>query len=216
METFLLVSVILSSFCFLIAIYRLNAGLVSIPTDTGLSIQTGNLLLRLNTFGKWLTLFGGVATFPLVIGLIFFSDNSVKWIVNLGLAGCVAMIAATILLVSAFLGTCISRRIQVKRMLLDLVRLTTTKIRSFIRQRSLWIGAVGSLLILLVLFVPFFAQLVGGVVYFLGLVLIVRLGLADIPNGEDTDNGGGVMALTRSFNYATGKWDDGCQHGGMY
>jgi hypothetical protein len=58
--------------------------------------------------------------------------------------------------------------------------------------------------------------LVSGVVYLIGFFLAMRIGLLDEINKVDTPSDGEVMALTRSYNYATGKWDDGCQPGGMY
>lgn len=90
MTTFLLVTGILLTFSQLMAVYRCNTALANMEVAVNTSFITDKALPGLNRGGKWLTLFGGAATFPLVIGLIFFAEYSVRGIVYLGIAGCLA------------------------------------------------------------------------------------------------------------------------------
>jgi hypothetical protein len=132
MESFLLIIAIVSSLCLLIAVYRLNTVLSKIQHNTGTSFLMDKTLVGLNLTGKWLTLFGAVATFPMSIGLIFFADSSLKWVVYLGVAGCLAIMAATLLLMPALLGFSITRPIQVKMMVNRLIRVILNQAKQLI------------------------------------------------------------------------------------
>lgn len=216
METFLFILAIVLPLCLLIAVFRLNTVLINIQRDTDASFLNDKALLLLNNGGKWLTLFGGAATLPLVMGFIFDADNSIKWIVNLSVAGCLAMIGAASLLIPALLGFGISRHIQVKLLVNAIGRVLLKNVGQLIRNKVALGWFAGTSLIALILFAPIFQHLVNGIVYLIGFILVTRIGLVDEITKVDTLEDGGVMALTRSYNYATGKWDDGCQPGGMY
>jgi len=215
METFLFVLAIVLPLCLLTAIYRLNTVLSNLQGNCDASFFTDKALFWLNCAGKWLTLSGCVATFPLVMGLIFDADHSVKWIVNLGVAGCLAMIVAASLLILSLLGLGITRHIQFKLLIGAIQRVLLKHARPLIRNKVAILCA-GILLIALMLFAPIIEQLASGFIYLIGFILVTRIGWADEITNKDSQDSGGVMALTRSFNYATGKWDDGCQPGGMY
>lgn len=216
MDTFLFILAIVLPLCLLIAVFRVNIALSNLQRDSDAAFLNDKALFWLNSCGKWLTLFGGIATFPLVMGLIFDADNSVKWIVNLGIAGCLAMTVAASLLIPALLGLGITRHIQFKLLIGAIRRVVLKHARQLIRNKVALSWFAGTLLTTLILFAPFIEHLASGVVYVIGFILVARIGWADEITIEDTLDRDGVMALTRSYNYATGKWDDGCQPGGMY
>ncbi|MBS3954333.1 MAG: hypothetical protein KGZ88_15400 [Methylomicrobium sp.] len=216
MESFLLIIAIVSSLCLLIAVYRLNTVLSKIQHNTGTSFLMDKTFVGLNLTGKWLTLFGAVATFPMSIGLIFFAQSSVKWVVYLGVAGCLAIMAAAMLLMPALLGFGLTRPIQVKIMVNRLTRLILYQAKQLIRNKPFFWWVAGILLLLLIVFIPIIEQLISGIVYTTGFFLAARIGLLNTISMAENPNDAGALALTRSYNYATGKWDDGCQPGGMY
>lgn len=208
MESFLLIIAIASSLCLLIAVYRLNTVLSKIQHNTGTSFLMDKTLVGLNLTGKWLTLFGAVATFPMSIGLIFFADSSVKWVVYLGVAGCLAIMAATLLFMPAFLGFSITRPIQVKMMVNRLIRVILHQAKQLIRNKPFFWWVAG--LLLAVLFFPQLEEWISGAIYVIGIFLAGRLGLLDQAELAENDEDGLV------YNYATGKWDHGYSMGGRY
>lgn len=211
METFLFILAIVLPLSLLIAVFRLNTLLINIQRDTDASFFNDKAMLWLNNGGKWLTLFGGAATLPLVMGLIFDADNSIKWIVNLGVAGCLAMIGAASLLIPALLGFGISRHIQVKLLVNAIGRVLLKNVGQLIRNKVFLWWFAGALLLLLILFSPIIEHLVSGVVYLIGFILVARIGLVDKIEQDFEAKWGGS-----AYNYATGKWDDGYQEGGLY
>lgn len=80
-----------------------------------------------------------------------------------------------------------------------------------VRIKSFWLWSSGALLVFLFLTVPIIEQLVSGIVYVIGFIVAARLGLFDEIDHDFEGKWGGS-----AFNYATGKWDDGYQMGGMY
>lgn len=213
MTTFLLVTGILLTFSLLMAVYRCNTALANMEVAVNTSFITDKALPGLNRGGKWLTLFGGAATFPLVIGLIFFSEYSVRGIVYLGIAGCLALVGAAMLLIPAFLGTCLTRHIQVKRLLNGIFRSMLKRATARVRIKSFWLWSSGALLVFLFLTVPIIEQLVSGIIYVIGFIVAARLGLFEHLGRDEDDYY--HYGLT-SYNYATGEWDDGYKLGGMY
>ncbi|MDO8824969.1 hypothetical protein [Methylophaga sp.] len=209
MESFLLIIAIASSLCLLIAVYRLNTVLSKIQHNTGTSFLMDKTLVGLNLTGKWLTLFGAVATFPMSIGLIFFADSSVKWVVYLGVAGCLAIMAAAMLLMPALLGFIITRPIQVKMMVNRLIRVILHQAKQLIRNKPFfwWVAS----LLLAVLSFPQLEEWISGAVYVIEIFLAGRLGLLDEIDHDFEAKWGGS-----AYNYATCKWDDGYQEGGLY
>lgn len=208
METFLFILAIVLPLCLLIAVFRLNTVLSNIQLDTGASCLNDKALLLLNNGGKWLTLFGCAATLPLVMGLIFDADNSVKWIVNLGVVGCLAMIGAASLLIPALIGFGISRHIQVKLLVSAIGRVLLKNVRQLIRNKVVLWWFAGILLTLL--FFPSVKNGLIGIVYIIGIIVAGRLGLLDNVELHKDDEDGLV------YNYATGKWDHGYSMGGRY
>ncbi|MCD2452825.1 hypothetical protein GO003_020790 [Methylicorpusculum oleiharenae] len=209
MESFLLIIAIVSSLCLLIAVYRLNTVLSKIQHNTGTSFLMDKTLVGLNLTGKWLTLFGAVATFPMSIGLIFFAECSVKWVVYFGVAGCLAIMAAAMLLMPALLGFGLTRPIQVKMMVNRLIRVILNQAKQLIRNKPIFWWVAG--LLLAVLFFPQLEEWISGAVYVIGIFLAGRLGLLDEIDHDFEAKWGGS-----AYNYATGKWDDGYQEGGLY
>lgn len=150
------------------------------------------------------------------MGLIFDADHSVKWRVNLGVAGCLAMVVAASLLIPTLIGFGLTRRIQFKLLIGAIRRVVLNHARQMIGNKAALCWFAGTLLITLIPFAPFIGHLASAVVYVIGFILVARIGWVDEITKEDTLEDSGVMTLTRSYNYATGKWDDGCQPGGMY
>jgi hypothetical protein len=210
METFLFILAIVLPLCLLTAVYRLNNVLSNLQGNSDASFFTDKVLFGLNCAGKWLTLLGGIGTFPLVMGLIFDADHSVKWIVNLGIAGCLTMIVAASLLILSLLGLGITRHIQFKLLISAIHRVLLKHARPLIRNKvAFW--CAGILLIALMLFAPIIEQLASGVVYLIGFILVARIGLTDRSEQDFEAKWGGS-----AYNYATGKWDDGYREGGLY
>ena len=83
METFLLIAAIVVTLSALVAIYRLNNSLARLQ-PTGMDTVSGGKTVHLmNVSGKWLTVAGGVTTFPLVMALIFTPESSANWVATL-------------------------------------------------------------------------------------------------------------------------------------
>ena len=212
METFLLISAIVVTLTSLIAIHRLNNKLVRfVPTETE-AYSNGHAVHFVNIVGKWLTFIGGIATFPLVMALIFAPEASADWISSLGVFGCLALFVAALLLIPACIGQCLSRKVSIKRIVISSSRVIAKKALKLAGYKS--IGLIAGIS-LLALFVPFIADLLVLLVYVAGFLSAGRLGLFDTYRKSDK-SGSGASALTRSYNYTTGEWDDGCQPGGMY
>ncbi|WP_148261973.1 hypothetical protein [Methylomonas methanica] len=189
----------------------MNTVLCNMQRDRDAAFFTDKVLFWLNSAGKWLTLFGGVATFPLVMGSILDSDHSIKWIVNLGVAGCLAMIVAASLLILSLLGLGITRHIQFKLLVITIRRVVLKHAGQLIRDKATLWWLVGTLLATLILFTPFIEHLANAVFYTFGFILVARIGLTDrIKQDFETKWGGSA------YNYATGKWDDGYREGGLY
>lgn len=211
METFLFILAIVLPLCLLTAVYRLNTVFSNMQRRTDAAFFTDKALFWLNSSGKWLTIFGGIATFPLVMGLILDSGHSIKWIVNLGIAGCLSMILAASLLIPTLMGLGITRRIQCKLLFGAIQRVLMNPARQLIfKKMAVW-WCAGTLLTLLMMFTPVIEQLVSGVVYVIGFILVTRLGLTDRIKKDFEAKWGGS-----AYNYNTGKWDDGYREGGLY
>jgi len=206
METFLLISAIVVTLTLLIAIHRLNNKLARLmPTETE-AYPNGHAIHFLNIAGKWLTLIGGIATFPLVMALIFAPETSSVWISTLGVLGCLALFVAALLLIPACIGQCLSRKVSMRRIVIGFYHFIAKKALKLAGYKS--IGLIAGIS-LLALFVPFIANLLAFLVYIVGFVVVARLGLLTHFNNEDDENGS-------FYNYATGKFDHGYSFGGMY
>jgi len=211
METFLLISAIVVTLTLLIAIYRLNNNLARFMPTEGKAYKNGHAIHFVNIAGKWLTLAGGIATFPLVMALIFAPESSADWISTLGVIGCLALFVAALLVIPACIGQCLSRKVNIKRIVIGSYHVIVKKALKLAGYKTIGLIAVISLL---ALFVPFIADLLTFTVYLTCFALAARLGLLDDLDEEKIDNGapshGGV------YNYATGKVDSGVEFGGLY
>jgi len=118
METFLLISAIVVSLTLLIAIYRLNNKIARLMPTEAEAYPNGPAIHFVNIAGKWLTLIGGIATFPLVMALIFVPEVNADWVSTLGVIGCLALFVAALLLIPACIGQCISRKVSMKRIVI--------------------------------------------------------------------------------------------------
>ena len=212
METFLLISAIVVTLTLLIAIHRLNNKLARFMPTEAKAYTSGHVIHFVNVAGKWLTFIGGFATFPLVMALIFVPEASADWISTLGVFGCLTLILAALLLIPACIGQCLNRRISIKRIVLNSYHVIAKKALKLTGYKTIGL-IVGTTL--LAMFIPFIADLLAFSVYVAGFLSAGRLGLLDTYKKSEK-NGSGAAALTRSYNYATGEWDDGCQPGGMY
>lgn len=211
METFLFILAIVLPLCLLTAVYRLNTLLSNMQRHSDAAFFTFKALLWLNSGGKWLTLFGGIATFPLVMVLIFDAGNSIKWIVNLGIVGCFSMVVAASLLIPTLLGLAITRHIQFKLLVITIRRVVLKHAGQLIRNKAALRWFAGTLLATLILFTPFIEHLASAVFYVFGFILVARMGLTDRIEQDFEAKWGGS-----AYNYATEKWDDGFREGGLY
>ena len=191
METFLLITAIVVTLTLLIAIHRLNNKLARFMPTEDKAYSNGHVIHFLNIAGKWLTLIGGIATFPLVMALIFAPETSSDWISTLGVLGCLALFVAALLLIPACIGQCLSRKVSIKRIVIGFYHVLARKALKLAGYKTIgWIAGI----ILLALFVPFVADLLAFLVYIAGFVVAGRLGLLDI-NG-DVENGGGFYNIS--------------------
>ena len=211
METFLLISAIVVTLSALIVIYRLN-NILARPLPTGTTISGGQAVHLMNIAGTWLTVTGGVATFPLIMMLIFTPSSGSEWVATLGVMGCLALLTAALLLIPVCIGQCLKRKVSVKRIALSAYHYIVKKGLKLTVYKT--IGLIAGA-VLLAMFLPYIADLLTLVAYAAGLLVAGRIGWLDTFEKGD-ENGSGASALTRSYNYATGEWDDVCQPGGMY
>jgi len=200
METFLLITAIVVTLTLLIAIHRLNNKLARFVTTEAEAYPNGPAIHFLNIAGKWLTLIGGIATFPLVMALIFAPEASADWISTLGVIGCLALFVAALLLIPACIGQCLSRKVSIKRIVIGSYHVIVKKVLKLAGYKSIGLIAVISLL---ALFVPFIADLLTFIVYVLGALAATKLGLLNNIDDE-TDN-----RIPLGFlDYSTDKWED--------
>lgn len=191
METFLLISVIVVALTLLIAIHRLNNKLARFMPTEDKAYPNGHAIHFLNITGKWLIFIGGIATFPLVMALIFAPEVNADWISKLGVLGCLTLFVAALLLVPACIGQCLSYKVSIKRIVIGSYHALTTKALKLAGYKT--IGLITGI-ILLALFVPFIADLLAFLVYIIGFVVAGRLGLLDISG--DVENGGGFYNIS--------------------
>jgi len=152
------------------------------PTE-GEAYPGGNAIHFVNVTGKWLTFIGGIATFPLVMALIFMPDANADWVSTLGVIGCLALILATLLLIPACIGQCLSRKVSMKRIVISSYHLIANKAFKLAGYKAIGLIAV---IILLALFVPFIAEFLALTVYVIGFLTAGRLGL--LENNSVNDN----------------------------
>jgi len=210
METFLLISTIVVTLTLLIAIHRLNNNLAHLMTTEVEAYPNGHAIHFVNIAGKWLTLIGGIATFPLVMALIFAPEASADWISSLGVIGCLALFVAALLLIPACIGQCLSRKVSMRRIVIGFYHFIAKKALKLAGYKT--IGLIVGI-ILLAMILPFVANLLTFIVYLVGFLVAARLGLLDDADDENFDSGaptGGV------YNYATGEVDSGIELGGLY
>jgi len=207
METFLLISAIVVTLTLLIAIHRLNNKLARFMPTEAEAYPNGHAIHFVNIAGKWLTFIGGIATFPLVMALIFAPEASADWISTLGVLGCLVLFVAALLLIPACIGQCLSRKVSIKRIVISSYHVIVKKALKLAGYKS--IGLIAGIS-LLALFVPFIADLLAFLVYIVGFVVAARLG---ILNDQENDES---LTFSKFYNYSTGKWEDTPEIGGTY
>jgi len=183
METFLLISAIVVTLTLLITIHRLNIKLARLMPTESEAYPNGHAIHFLNTAGKWLTFIGGIATFPLVMALIFVPEASADWVSTLGVIGCLALILAVLLLIPACISLCLSRKVSMKLIVISFYHVVAKKTLGLAGYKS--IGLITGM-ILLALFVPFIAEFLALTVYVIGFLAAGRLGL--LENNSVNDN----------------------------
>jgi len=199
-ETFLLISVIVVTLTLLIAIHRLNNNLARFVSTGDEAYPNGHAIHFLNIAGKWLTLIGGIATFPLVMALIFAPEVNADWISTLGVLGCLALFVAALLLIPACISQCLSRKVSIKRIVIGYYHVIAQKALKLIGYKTIGLIAVISLL---ALFVPFIADLLTFIVYVLGALAATKLGLLNNIDDETDD-----WIPLGFLDYSTDKWED--------
>ena len=187
METFLLISAIVVTLTLLIAIHRLNNKLARFMPTEAEAYPNGHAIHFVNIAGKWLTFIGGIATFPLVMALIFAPEASADWISTLGVLGCLVLFVAALLLIPACIGQCLSRKVSIKRIVISSSRVIAKKALKLAGYKT--IGLIVGI-ILLALFVPFIANLLVFLVYIVGFLAAGKMGLLknNSVNSNSFDN----------------------------
>lgn len=182
METFLLISAIMVTLTLLIAIHRLNNKLARFKPTEDKAYPNVHAVHFVNIVGKWLTLIGGIATFPLVMALIFAPEASADWISTLGVLGCLALFVAALLLIPACIDQCLSRKVSIKRIVISFYHVLARKALKLAGYKTIgWIAVI----ILLALFVPFIADLLAFLVYIVGFLVAGRMGLLENTQGNN-------------------------------
>jgi len=174
METFLLISAIVVTLTLLITIHRLNIKLARLMPTESEAYPNGHDIHFLNTAGKWLTFIGGIATFPLVMALIFVPEASADWVSTLGVIGCLALILAVLLLIPACINLCLSRKVSMKRIVISFYHVIANKVLKLAGYKTIGLIAGATLL---ALFIPFIAEFLALTVYVIGFLAAGRLGL---------------------------------------
>lgn len=200
METFLLISVIVVTLTLLIAIHRLNNKLARFMPTEAKAYPNGHTIHLVNVAGKWLTFIGGIATFPLVMALIFMPEVSAYWISTLGIFGCLALLVAALLLIPACIGQCLNSKVSIKHIVLSSYHVIAKKVLKLAGYKT--IGLIVSI-ILLALFVPFIANFLAFIVYVFGALAATKLGLLDSLEDETDD-----WIPLGFLDYSTDKWED--------
>ena len=199
METFLLISAIVVTLTLLIAIHHLNNKLARFMPTEAKAYTSGHAIHFVNVAGKWLTFIGGFATFPLVMALIFVPEASADWISTLGVFGCLALFVATLLLIPACIGQCLSRKVSIKRIVISFYHVIAKKALKLTGYKTIGL-IVGT--ILLALFIPFIADLLSLLVYVFGAIAATKLGL--LGNIEDETDDWIPLGF---LDYSTDKWE---------
>lgn len=173
METFLLISAIVVTLALLIAIHHLNNKLARFLPTEDKAYPNRHAVHFVNITGKWLIFIGGIATFPLVMALIFAPEVNADWISTLGVLGCLTLFVAALLLIPACIGQCLSRKVSIKRIVIGFYHFIAKKALKLAGYKT--IGLIIGI-ILLALFVPFIADLLAFLVYIVGFLVAGRLG----------------------------------------
>jgi hypothetical protein len=198
METFLLIGAIVVTLSALVAIYRLNNNLARIlPTEMD-TVIGGKTVHLLNVTGKWLTVAGGVATFPLVMALIFTPESSANWVTTLGVLGCLALLIAALLIIPTCIGQCLARKVSLKRVALTAYHYTLKKGRILAGYKTLGL-IVG--VVVLATFIPFMADLLTFIVYAAVLLAAGRLGLLNGHDGRKRNYFGNTDHMKEGADY---------------
>lgn len=209
MEAFLFAAALVASFCTLVVFYRANRLLAALPADKA-AVVSGKVTSLMVSAGKWLTVAGGIGTLPLV-ALLVFAPNApgFQWVSASGFAGCLAFVLAALLLVTAGLINGIGHSDKVKRLVVGGARFVLDKGLSLVRQKAFWISL--AVITVVIAFLPWIIDLLTFVGYAWLLFIAGRLGLFINTEKEDSSH-----YFSREYNYATGKWDNGYDPGGLY
>jgi hypothetical protein len=187
MEAFLLVMTIITTLALLLSTQRFNHNIARyMPVGTKVYPQ-GQPLYLANIAGKWLTLAGGTATIPMVMGLIFIPEStSFGWTVTLGAIGFVTLMIAGILLVSACIGQCITRKISAGQAVISIFQGGFKKaLRFFSYKVMLWIAGT----FIVALLFPFLMDLVLFAVFAAVFFVFVQLGMLSNSEINSDDDG---------------------------
>ncbi|WP_404360468.1 hypothetical protein [Methylotuvimicrobium sp. KM1] len=209
MEAFLVATVLVASFCTLAVFYRANRVLAALPADKA-AVLSGKVVSLMVSAGKWLTVAGGIGTLPLVALLAFAPDvPGFQWVSAIGFAGCLSFVLAALLLVPAGLINGIAHSVQVKHLAVGGARFVLDKGLSLARQKAFWLSL--AVITVVIAFLPWIIDLLTFVGYAWLLFIAGRLGLFINTEKEDSSH-----YFSREYNYATGKWDNGYDPGGLY
>jgi hypothetical protein len=213
MEEFILISAIILTLIALVTLMRCNQLLAALPVEAGTAVPAGlSKLLSaaawMNRAGRWLVKTGGIATLPLVVALIFFPEGSASWVAYLGVVGLLALGLAACLIIPALVGQSVVHKVSVLRFAR---RLFQHRVKPVLQRYGLKAALLLAGLVLLAPLLPYVLEVLKFTAYIAGLWLAGRLGWLD--NIDEDERG---PHLTKYYNYATGKWDDGLRYGGLY
>ncbi len=205
MEELFLGFAIIMTFSLLMFIYQLNLRLAHYP---GLSPKPKALVNKLNNLGRYLALSGGLATFPVVVLLLFAPDTvAVEWVIYLAAFGLVALVVA------------------IPVMIVALIWLTSLSPVSMVTVANVLFNTVQGMLqrhwrmitfsLLTVTLLVFLLPVLQYVAYFVAWVMMGKLGLLNGNEGGYYKDDG-FYTKGGSYNYSTDKYDNGLDPGGIY
>lgn len=208
MEALLTAAALVASVFALVLLYRANRYLAALPGGHGAALS-GKVASFMVSAGKWLAIAGAAATTPLIATLLIAPEaTNLHWTSAAGFAGCLAFALAAMLLVPAGLMNALAHSVRIRHLTGAGARFVLNKALSLARRKAFWLSL--AVIAVVAAFLPWVIDLLAFAGYAVLLFAAGRLGLSSNIDQDDS------FAFSKEYNYATGKWDNGYDLGGLY
>jgi len=191
---------------------RINRQFFALPVqDEAGSHPNPGWTKTVNRIAWWLAVAGAVLSAPLLL-LLAINPIGDRWNWSLvpGLSGMVLIVLAAGLVLAVFANQCVKHRLTLKTAAASIYR---NRIKPGIQRYGVKVSLAIVAAWLLSPLIPYLLELVKVTGYIAGIWLAGRLGwLSSTKKWDDF----GEQHLTKTYNYAKGKWDDGLDLGGLY